>query len=201
MVYHERMPVEPTLQDRFYEVLIDYYSEKTAWRLAKAHAEAHEQFLQSLGMARGGVRKKGQLKTDSAKKLVNVRAHPNRKRGNIRRPLRRAPNVNHEVVEEEILSYMRSVGADEKAIRMLDIVDGCSGFDFTYAQVRVTVRAMHKKGLIVQEGRARSALYRLPGAKVGADVSEHALSSQLRDDERDDDDATSDGSRVLPGPV
>lgn len=200
MVYHGCMPVEPTLQDRFYDLLTEYYNKKTASQLAVSHAQAHEQFLQSLGMARGGVRKKGDRKTDVPKRAVKVRSLPNAKRGQIRRALRRAPNVPPSVIEEEVMSYMRSVGADERPIRMLDIVNGCSGFDFSYAQIRVAVRGMHNKGLIVQEGRARSALYRLP-SDVGSEVSEHAFGDELRADESDDGEASGDGERMLPSPV
>lgn len=166
MVYGTAMSSEPLLIDVFVDVLSKYYNITTAQKLAKAHAEAHEQFLHEIGLARGGKRYKGVVTEDTApKKVVQVRkpTRQNKRNAVLKRRVGSTESVDHDVIDGEILSLLKSVG---EPVVLDFIADNCSNFGWSYAQVRVAVRRMFHRGLVEKRGTCRGTAYSYKSAKV-----------------------------------
>jgi hypothetical protein len=146
-----------------------------AKKLARGHVSAHEQFLHDLGLKHGGRRLKDVSYNAQVKNPVHVRKMNVEMVDLSTKAIGRAPAVRPEVVDEEIISLLESFDAESYAVKMVDIVDACSGFGWTHSQIRTSIRRLRSAGRIVREGNCRSSGYLLAGRDIPAGVSAEGL--------------------------
>lgn len=172
-----------TLETALFLLFEPIYTGSVARKLAKAHVQAHEQFLHALYLKKGGHRPKGKgreiAKSIKPIKLPEVRAR--HVRGAPTRVRTKSPMVPIETIQAEIVSILRSTG---RTVTMAEVIEACAPFSWTHAQVKRAMRAAKKKGLVEQIGDKKITRYTLPLAnhRVGAKLNTGSLSAQQPSD-------------------
>lgn len=148
------MQPETSLQTRLYDIFSQYYCERAARRLARSHVLAHEQFQIMLGLVRDGF----------AHKKYKVKRLPRA------RPLEEIPlqlsdminpgtHVSSESIEREILSFMISVDARKRPVKMTEVVEALAAFNWGYARIHRAMTNLCKKKVAQRDGNYRKAKY------------------------------------------
>ena len=169
------MDPEVSFQKQLYDIFSEFYTEQAARKLARAHADSHEVFVNQLGIGCSLFRKAGELQRHKRKRPIRLRVMETM-------PIDLddviGPNtrVSQETIDEEILSFMRSVGATHTPVRIAQILDALCAFEWNDSQVRRAIRRLEKTRVIERDGEFRSAGYLLPlDADVPAGVEAQRL--------------------------